>query len=167
MPLRDQLLPGHGADVGDPVLASPHLRAFTSPAAHELSNTCGAASAIESINIAAIHESWAKPAARTLLWHTPVQTPNRCRCHASRHLNTRAKKLRQSRICPQSLWSDVRDRVIAGMQQMKMGDVRDFKNFGAVIDENAFLKHSEFQAHAHATANVSPVEAPIAALDGL
>ena len=38
---------------------------------------------------------------------------------------------------------------------MKMGDVRDFKNFlGAVIDENAFLKHSEFQAHAHATANV-------------
>ena len=40
---------------------------------------------------------------------------------------------------PQSLWNDVRDQTIAFMKDMKMGDVRDFRNFvGAVIDKKAF-----------------------------
>ena len=42
---------------------------------------------------------------------------------------------------PQSLWPDVRDRVVAMMRQMKVGDVRDFRNFmGAVIDRKSFDK---------------------------
>ena len=42
---------------------------------------------------------------------------------------------------PQSLWAAVRDRVVAMMREMKMGDVRDFRNFiGAVIDRKAFTK---------------------------
>ena len=42
---------------------------------------------------------------------------------------------------PESLWDDVRERVIAMMREMKMGDVRDFRNFvGAVIDRKAFTK---------------------------
>ena len=42
---------------------------------------------------------------------------------------------------PQSIWKDVRDRVIAMMQDIKMGDVRDFRNFmSAVIDKRAFDK---------------------------
>ncbi|MBI2829137.1 MAG: L-glutamate gamma-semialdehyde dehydrogenase [Acidobacteria bacterium] len=44
---------------------------------------------------------------------------------------------------PQSLWAEVRDRVVAMMREMKMGDVRDFRNFvGAVIDKKAFTKIS-------------------------
>jgi 1-pyrroline-5-carboxylate dehydrogenase len=40
---------------------------------------------------------------------------------------------------PQSLWNEVRDRAIAIMKDMKMGDPRDFRNFvGAVIDKKAF-----------------------------
>jgi len=40
---------------------------------------------------------------------------------------------------PQSLWSDVRDRTIAMMREIKMGDPRDFRNFmSAVIDKKAF-----------------------------
>jgi 1-pyrroline-5-carboxylate dehydrogenase len=36
---------------------------------------------------------------------------------------------------PQSLWPDVRDRVVGMMRDMKMGDVADFRTFlGAVID---------------------------------
>ena len=37
---------------------------------------------------------------------------------------------------PRSLWQDVRDRAVAMLREIKMGDVRDFRNFmGAVIDE--------------------------------
>jgi len=54
---------------------------------------------------------------------------------------------------PSNLWPEVRERVAAGMAQMKMGDVRDFSNFvGAVIDERAFNKHSEYLKHGHDTA---------------
>jgi 1-pyrroline-5-carboxylate dehydrogenase len=42
---------------------------------------------------------------------------------------------------PESIWAGVRDRLIALMRDMKMGDVRDFRNFvGAVIDRKAFTK---------------------------
>ena len=46
---------------------------------------------------------------------------------------------------PQSLWPEVRDRTIAMMNEMRMGDVRDFRNFlGAVIDRKAFTKISGY-----------------------
>ena len=42
---------------------------------------------------------------------------------------------------PQSLWPEVRDRVVAHMATIRMGDVRDFRNFvGAVIDGRAFAR---------------------------
>ena len=42
---------------------------------------------------------------------------------------------------PQSLWPGVRDRLIAMMRDMKMGDPRDFTTFvGAVIDRKSFAK---------------------------
>ncbi len=46
---------------------------------------------------------------------------------------------------PKSLWGDVRDRVTAIMDELKMGDVTDFRNFmGAVIDRKAFDRISEY-----------------------
>jgi 1-pyrroline-5-carboxylate dehydrogenase len=46
---------------------------------------------------------------------------------------------------PRSIWNDVRDRTVAIMDDLRMGDVRDFRNFvGAVIDEKAFKKISEY-----------------------
>ena len=42
---------------------------------------------------------------------------------------------------PRSLWNDIRDRAIAMMKDIKVGDVADFRNFmGAVIDQKAFTK---------------------------
>jgi 1-pyrroline-5-carboxylate dehydrogenase len=56
---------------------------------------------------------------------------------------------------PQSLWNEVRDRTVAMMQDMKMGDVRDFRNFvGAVIDRKAFTKISEYLEDAKKNAKV-------------
>jgi 1-pyrroline-5-carboxylate dehydrogenase len=56
---------------------------------------------------------------------------------------------------PQSLWNDVRDRTIAIMKELKMGDPRDFRNFmGAVIDKKAFVKIGEYLDHAKQHARV-------------
>jgi 1-pyrroline-5-carboxylate dehydrogenase len=56
---------------------------------------------------------------------------------------------------PRSLWSDVRDRTVAIMSELQMGDVRDFRNFvGAVIDRKAFDKISEYVADAKKNARV-------------
>ncbi len=42
---------------------------------------------------------------------------------------------------PKSRWADIRDRMVAMMKDIRMGDVRDFRNFmGAVIDKKAFTK---------------------------
>lgn len=46
---------------------------------------------------------------------------------------------------PKSLWKDVRDRIVAMIDDIRMGDVRDFRNFmGAVIDERAFERISRY-----------------------
>ena len=56
---------------------------------------------------------------------------------------------------PQSLWKEVRDRAIAMMKEIKVGDVRDFSNFtSAVIDRKSFDKISEYLAHAKGHAKI-------------
>ncbi|MCC7032346.1 MAG: L-glutamate gamma-semialdehyde dehydrogenase [Acidobacteria bacterium] len=56
---------------------------------------------------------------------------------------------------PRSRWNDVRDRMVGMMQGIRMGDVRDFRNFmGAVIDRKAFTKISEYVEDAKRNARV-------------
>ena len=56
---------------------------------------------------------------------------------------------------PKSLWPEVRDRAVAMMREIKMGDPRDFTNFmGAVIDKKAFTKISSYIEHARRNAKV-------------
>ena len=56
---------------------------------------------------------------------------------------------------PQSLWPRVRERTVAMMRDIKVGDVRDFRNFmSAVIDRRAFEKISEYLADAKQNATV-------------
>ncbi|MBP7776438.1 MAG: L-glutamate gamma-semialdehyde dehydrogenase [Acidobacteria bacterium] len=56
---------------------------------------------------------------------------------------------------PKSLWPEVRDRAVAMMREIKMGDTRDFRNFmGAVIDKKAFTKISGYIEHAKRNAKV-------------
>jgi 1-pyrroline-5-carboxylate dehydrogenase len=50
---------------------------------------------------------------------------------------------------PDSLWPQVRERVLEMMQEIRVGDVRDFRNFmGAVIDRKAFDKICGYIDHA-------------------
>jgi 1-pyrroline-5-carboxylate dehydrogenase len=56
---------------------------------------------------------------------------------------------------PRSIWNDVRDRIVAMIRDIRMGDVRDFRNFmGAVIDRNAFDGIAAYLAEARKTAKV-------------
>jgi 1-pyrroline-5-carboxylate dehydrogenase len=56
---------------------------------------------------------------------------------------------------PQSIWNEVKDRTVAMMKDIRMGDVRDFRNFmGAVIDKKAFTKISEYLDDAKKNAKV-------------
>ena len=56
---------------------------------------------------------------------------------------------------PRSIWNDVRDRTVAMMDDMRMGDVTDFRNFvGAVIDEKAFRKIGDYIADAKQNAKI-------------
>ncbi|HEX9607270.1 MAG TPA: L-glutamate gamma-semialdehyde dehydrogenase [Gemmatimonadaceae bacterium] len=56
---------------------------------------------------------------------------------------------------PESIWPEVRDRTVAIMRDIKIGDVTDFRNFmGAVIDKKAFTKIGEYLEHGRKNAKV-------------
>lgn len=152
------LLHGHGADVGDPMLAAPdlaglHFTGSTGTFQH-LWRSIGA-------NIQR-YRSYPRIVGETGGKDFVV-------AHASADVDALAVAIvrgafeYQGQKCsaasrfylPQSLWPGVRDRVIAAMEEMKMGDVRDFSHFvGAVIDERAYEKHVAYQALARDTATL-------------
>jgi 1-pyrroline-5-carboxylate dehydrogenase len=56
---------------------------------------------------------------------------------------------------PRSTWNDVRDRIVAMIAELGVGDVQDFRNFmGAVIDKKAFESISAYLAEAKRTARI-------------
>ena len=56
---------------------------------------------------------------------------------------------------PQSLWPEVRDRAVAMMREIKIGDIADFRTFmGAVIDRKSFTKISGYLDDAKKNAKV-------------
>jgi 1-pyrroline-5-carboxylate dehydrogenase len=56
---------------------------------------------------------------------------------------------------PRSLWPEVRDRVVAMMREIRVGDVRDFRNFmGAVIDRKAYDRIAGYLDDARRNATV-------------
>jgi len=59
---------------------------------------------------------------------------------------------------PDNLWPAVRERMVAMMADIRMGDVADFRNFvGAVIDKKAFDKIGEYIATARKAKGVELV----------
>jgi len=57
---------------------------------------------------------------------------------------------------PRRMWPELRDRLIADIEAIRMGDVADFRTFmGAVIDEKAWKRLAAAQAEARAAAGVT------------
>lgn len=56
---------------------------------------------------------------------------------------------------PKSIWPEVKERITAMINDIKVGDVNDFSNFmGAVIDQKAFDRISGYLADAKANASI-------------
>ncbi|MEO8335221.1 MAG: L-glutamate gamma-semialdehyde dehydrogenase [bacterium] len=56
---------------------------------------------------------------------------------------------------PRSLWKEVKERTVAIIEELKVGDITDFRNFmGAVIDKRAFTKISEYVDDAKRNATI-------------
>jgi 1-pyrroline-5-carboxylate dehydrogenase len=56
---------------------------------------------------------------------------------------------------PRSLWNEVRERTVAMIEDVRMGDVADFRNFmGAVIDRKAFDSISGYLEEARQSARI-------------
>jgi 1-pyrroline-5-carboxylate dehydrogenase len=56
---------------------------------------------------------------------------------------------------PKSMWNTARDKMVAMIDEIRMGDVQDFRNFmGAVIDQRAFDKISQYIDHARGQATI-------------
>jgi 1-pyrroline-5-carboxylate dehydrogenase len=54
---------------------------------------------------------------------------------------------------PRTMWPALRDRVVGMMDDIRMGDIRDFRNFmGAVIDRKAFDRITGYIEHARVNA---------------
>ncbi|MDQ3604612.1 MAG: aldehyde dehydrogenase family protein, partial [Gemmatimonadota bacterium] len=59
---------------------------------------------------------------------------------------------------PDSIWPDVRDHTLRMLSEIRVGDVRDFRNFmGAVIDRKAFDKISGYIRHARESEGVEVI----------
>ena len=56
---------------------------------------------------------------------------------------------------PRSLWPEVKARCVAMIEELKVGDITDFRNFmGAVIDQKAFTKISDYITDARRNATI-------------
>ena len=107
---------------------------------------------------AAIRGSSAKPAARTSSSRTrpPTRRSSRSRSRAApSSIRDRSARRPAASYVPQSLWPEVRDRVVAMMREMTIGDVADFRTFmGAVIDRKSFTKISGYLDDARKNASI-------------
>jgi 1-pyrroline-5-carboxylate dehydrogenase len=150
------LVHGHGADVGDPVLARPelaglHFTGSTGTFQHlwtAIGNRIGHYRQYPRIvgetggkDFIVAHPS-ADPAAVAVAITRGAFEYQGQKCSAASRM-----------YLPKSLWPTIRDQVVAHLGEMKQGDVRDFSNFvAAVIDERAFDKHSRYLAMGNETA---------------
>ena len=151
-------LPGHGADVGDRVIADRALAGlhFTGSTGvfQKMWSTVGA-------NIAS-YDTYPRIVGETggkdfILAHPSADPEAVAVAIARGAFEYQGQKCSAaSRMyIPQSLWSEVAERTASMMAEMKMGNVADFSNFiGPVIDERAFQKHRQYQALASDTGTV-------------
>ena len=139
-----QFLPGEGADVGDPVLASEHLSGlhFTGSVGtfNHLWKTIG--------NNIEKYRTYPRIVGETggkdfIFAHNSADVDRLVIAALRGAFEYQGQKCSAaSRMyVPKSIWPEFRDKLIAEVKKIKVGDVEDFSNFmGAVISKKAFEK---------------------------
>jgi 1-pyrroline-5-carboxylate dehydrogenase len=154
-------VPGSGAAVGDPVLADSRLAGvhFTGSTAvfQDIWGTIGAnihkygqyprlVGETGGKNFVFAHASADVAALTTALVRGAYEYQGQ-KCSAA----SRA-------FIPRSLWGELKERMAAALAELRIGDVRDFRNFmGAVIDRSSFEKQKSAIAAARASSEAEVI----------
>ena len=151
-------LPGHGADVGDIAIASPHLAGLhftgSTPTFQHLWRSIGERLPQYRTYPRIVGETGGKD---FILAHPSANLEALAVAILRGGFEFQGQKCSAaSRVyVPRSLWPELKDRLAEEIRQLTMGDTRDFGNFlGAVIDERAFDRHVAYQKLAAETAEV-------------
>ncbi len=151
-------VPGHGADVGDVVLDSPHLAGLHFTGSTGTFQHLWRAIGQRVDRYRSYPRIVGETGGKDFILAHPSADPAAVAVailRGSFEFQGQKCSAASRMYLPRSMWAEVRDRVVAGLAEMKMGDVRDFSNFfGAVIDGRAFGKHRDYLALAHETATV-------------
>ena len=136
------LVPGAGAEVGDPVLASPALAGI-----HFTGSTATFQGMWETVgrNIRR-YRSYPRIVGETggkdfVFAHASADVPSLVTALTRGAFEYQGQKCSAASraFVPASLWAEVRDRLLGQVAEIRVGDPTDFTNFmGAVIDANAF-----------------------------
>ncbi|MBI2494547.1 MAG: L-glutamate gamma-semialdehyde dehydrogenase [Candidatus Rokubacteria bacterium] len=136
------MVPGAGAEVGAPALASPHLAGI-----HFTGSTATFQGLWEAVgrNIRGyrgypriVGETGGKDFVLAHPSADPAAVATALTRGAFEYQGQKCSAASRAFI-PASLWPEVRARLLADLAQIRVGDVTDFTNFmGAVIDANAF-----------------------------
>ena len=138
------LVYGSGAEIGDPALASPHLAGvhFTgsTPVFQSMWKTIG--------NNIANYRNYPRIVGETggkdfIVAHASADAEALAVAMVRGAYEYQGQKCSAASraYVPDTLWPAVRDRVVAMIEDIRMGDVADFRNFmGAVIDRRAFTR---------------------------
>ena len=145
-----QFLPGEGADVGEPAIASPlmaglHFTGSTQTFEHLYRAIAGNLGRYRSFP-RIVGETGGKD---FILAHPSADLDALAVAALRGAFEFQGQKCSAASrmFVPRSLWPALSERLVGMMGEMKMGDVRDFSNFiGAVIDKRAFEKHRAYQA---------------------
>src|SRR5205823_11546293 len=147
-----------GAAIGDPAIASPHLAGvhFTgsTPVFQSMWKTIGA-------NIAS-YRNYPRIVGETggkdfIVAHASADVDALATAIVRGSFEYQGQKCSAaSRVfAPASLWPELRERLVADVGALRMGDPSDFSNFmGAVIDESSFRTQKEAIEEANANARV-------------
>ena len=152
------LVHGHGADVGDPVMAHPdlggiHFTGSTGTFQH-MWRTVGTNIANYRQYPRLVGETGGKDFIVAHASADPAAVATAILRGSFEYQGQKCSAASRAYIAS-NLWPEVRDRVVEGMSAMKQGDVRDFTNFvGAVIDERSFTRIDGYLDHARQTARV-------------
>jgi 1-pyrroline-5-carboxylate dehydrogenase len=153
------LVYGSGAEIGDPALASPDLAGvhFTgsTPVFQSMWKTIGS-------NIAK-YRNYPRIVGETggkdfIVAHSSADAEAVTTAIVRGSFEYQGQKCSAaSRVfAPSNLWPEIRERLVAEVGTIKMGDVSDFQNFmGAVIDESSFKTQKQAIEEAKAADRVS------------
>jgi len=136
------MVPGPGAEVGDPVLASPALAGI-----HFTGSTATFQGMWETVgrNIRR-YRSYPRIVGETggkdfVFAHASADVPSLVTALTRGAFEYQGQKCSAASraFVPASLWAEARDRLLRQVAEIRVGDPTDFTNFmGAVIDANAF-----------------------------